>query len=90
MVSGALNAFESYVNDEIGKAEKFEDDYKKQLSKITYLKIVDSYIKKHKQEIQENPIGKGLNFLFPKMISTNRNVNVSEIKIGEKTYSNVW
>lgn len=90
MVSGALNAFESYVNDEIGKAEKFEDDYKKQLSKITYLKIVDSYIKKHKQEIQENPIGKGFNFLFPKMISTNRNVNVSEIKIGEKTYSNVW
>ncbi|EIE40201.1 MSC_0620 family F1-like ATPase-associated subunit [Mycoplasmopsis canis] len=90
MIKSALDNLPSYIEDQISKVEKLETDYKKRLSKITYLKVVDKYFKKNKQKFIDDPVKNGLNLIFPWMISRNRNVNISKIKYNNKDYDSVW
>lgn len=90
MVTRAIDNFISWVDDQKQRAEKLEEDYQKKLSKITYFNLLLNYFKKNKDKLIENPSANELNVIFPLVVGTNRNVNISKIKYNNEDFNGVW
>ncbi|BBU47807.1 hypothetical protein RNN91_01015 [Mycoplasmopsis felis] len=77
------------VNEKDENGEPAPYDYKKKISRLTYLNQLISFVKENEADINKNPLKYGINAIFPRVISEETKLNYGEVTFNGENFQNV-